>query len=57
MIDKSEIHKYGRSYHVNILVKNKKGLKNLFKIISLANTVYLYSCFFNDLAETSFHYP
>ena len=42
MINKSEIHKYGRSYHVNILVKNKKGLKNLFKIISLANTTYLY---------------
>ena len=42
MVDKSEIHKYGRSYHVNILVKNKIGLKNLFKIISLANTKYLY---------------
>ena len=42
MVDKNEIHKYGRSYHVNILVKNKTGLKNLFKIISLANTKYLY---------------
>ena len=29
-------------YHVNLLVKNKTGLKNLFKIISLANTTYLY---------------
>ena len=42
MIDKSEIHKYGRAYHVNVLVKNKTGLKNLFKIVSLANTKYLY---------------
>ena len=42
MIDKSEIHKYGRSYHVNVLVKNKQGLKNLFKLVSMANTTYLY---------------
>ncbi len=42
LVDKSEIHKYGRSYHVNILVQNKIGLKNLFKLISLANTQYLY---------------
>ena len=42
MIDKNEIHKYGRSFHVNILAKNKVGLKNLFKIVSLANTTYLY---------------
>lgn len=42
MVDKNEIHKYGRSYHVNLLVQNKKGLKNLFEIISLANTKYLY---------------
>lgn len=42
LIDKSEIYKFGRSYHINILVKNKVGLKNLFKLISLANTKYLY---------------
>ena len=42
LVSKDEIHKYGTSYHVNILAKNKKGLKNLFKIISLANTKYLY---------------
>ena len=42
LIDKKEIHKYGRTYHVNLLVKNKTGLKNLFKIISYANTTYLY---------------
>ena len=42
LVSKDEIHKYGRSYHVNILTQNKVGLKNLFKIISLANTKYLY---------------
>ncbi|HBA37653.1 MAG TPA: PolC-type DNA polymerase III, partial [Firmicutes bacterium] len=42
LVSKDEIYKYGRSYHVNILVQNKVGLKNLFKLISLANTKYLY---------------
>ena len=42
LVSKDEIHKYGRSFHVNILCLNKKGLKNLFKIISMANTKYLY---------------
>lgn len=42
LVSKEEIHKYGRAHHVNILVKNKTGLKNLFKLISLANTTYLY---------------
>ena len=42
LVSRNEIHKYGRSYHINILVKNKTGLKNLFKLISLANTKYLY---------------
>ena len=42
LVDKKEIHKYGRAHHINILTLNKTGLKNLFKIVSLANTVYLY---------------
>lgn len=42
LVSHDEIHKYGKSYHVNILAKDKIGLKNLFKIISLANTKYLY---------------
>jgi len=42
LVSREDIHKYGRSHHINLLVKNKKGLKNLFKIISLANTTYLY---------------
>lgn len=42
LISKDEIHKFGRTYHFNAIAKNKTGLKNLFKIISLANTIYLY---------------
>ena len=42
LISKDEIHKFGRTYHFNAIALNKKGLKNLFTIISLANTVYLY---------------
>ena len=42
LIEKNEIYKYGTSYHINLLVRNKTGLKNLFKLVSLANTKYLY---------------
>lgn len=42
LVSKNEMHKYGNAYHVNLIAKNKTGLKNLFKIISLANTKYLY---------------
>ena len=42
LVNKADIHKFGRNYHVNILVKNKQGLKNLFKIISIANTKHFY---------------
>jgi len=42
LISKDEIHKFGRTFHFNAIALNKVGLKNLFKIISLANTVYLY---------------
>ena len=42
LISKDEIHKFGRTFHFNAIALNKKGLKNLFKIISLANTTYLY---------------
>ena len=37
-----EMYKYGNTHHINILARNKKGLKNLFKLISYANTTYLY---------------
>ena len=42
LISKDEIYKFGRTFHFNAIALNKVGLKNLFKIISLANTTYLY---------------
>ena len=42
LIRKDEIHKFGRTFHFNAIALNKTGLKNIFKMISLANTVYLY---------------
>ena len=42
LIDKSEIYKFGRTFHFNALVINKKGLKNLFKMVSIANTKHFY---------------
>ena len=42
LVNKDDIHKLGRSYHINLLVQNKKGLKNLFRIISIANTKHFY---------------
>ena len=42
LVSTDEIHKYGRAHHINLLVQNKAGLKNLFKLVSLANTTYLY---------------
>ena len=42
LISKDEMYKFGSAYHFNAIALNKKGLKNLFKIISLANTTYFY---------------
>jgi len=42
MVSTDEMYKYGNTHHINLLTLNKKGLKNLFKIISYANTTYLY---------------
>ncbi len=36
-----ETHKFAREYHINLLALNKTGLKNIFKIVSLANTTYI----------------
>ena len=41
-VDEEELLKFSRPFHMSVLVKNKVGLKNLFKIISFANTKYLY---------------
>ncbi|MCR5787625.1 MAG: PolC-type DNA polymerase III [Bacilli bacterium] len=42
LVSKEEIHKFGRTFHFNAIALNRNGLKNLFKIISLANTKYFY---------------
>ena len=42
LVSEDDIIKFGRTNHINILVKNKVGLKNLFKIVSLATTTYFY---------------
>ena len=42
LVSKDEIHKFGRTFHFNAIALNKTGIKNIFKMISLANTVYLH---------------
>ena len=42
LVSKDEIYKFGRTFHFNAIALNREGLKNLFKIVSLANTTYLY---------------
>ena len=41
-VSKEDLLKFSRPFHMSVLVKNKVGLKNLFKIISYANTKYLF---------------
>lgn len=41
-VDIGELIKFTYPFHLCCLVKNKTGLKNLFKIISYANTTYLF---------------
>ena len=41
-VDVNELIKFSYPFHLCCLVKNKVGLKNLFKIISYANTTYLF---------------
>jgi DNA polymerase-3 subunit alpha (Gram-positive type) len=36
-----EVNKWCRECHVNIIAKNRAGLKNMFKLISFASTKYL----------------
>ena len=42
LIDEETAIKFAVPFHLTIIAKNSVGLKNLFKIVSLANTRYLY---------------
>ena len=42
LTDKEKTMRFSRPFHLTLIAKNSIGLKNLFKIISLANTKYLY---------------
>lgn len=42
MVNYDDLIKFAYPFHISILVKNNKGLKNLFKIVSIANTKYLF---------------
>ncbi len=42
LINIDEIYKYGRSYHVNLIAKDEVGLRNMYKLVSLASTDYLH---------------
>ena len=41
-VDMESLVKFARPFHATLLCKDRVGLKNLFKIISIANTKYLY---------------
>ncbi len=41
-IDQENLVRFAYPFHATMIAKNREGLKNLFKIVSLANTKYLY---------------
>ena len=41
-IDKEKLVRFSYPFHATLLAKDRIGLKNMFKIISIANTKYLY---------------
>ncbi len=41
-VDVASVIRFARPFHASVIAKDRIGLKNLFKIISIANTKYLY---------------
>ena len=41
-IDKEKLVRFSYPFHATLIAKDRTGLKNMFKIISIANTKYLY---------------
>ena len=41
-IDKEKLVRFSYPFHATLIAQNRVGLKNMFKIISIANTKYLY---------------
>ena len=41
-IDMESLVRFAFPFHAVLIAKNRVGLKNLFKIVSIANTKYLY---------------
>ncbi len=41
-IDTESLVRFSFPFHATMIAKNREGLKNLFKIVSIANTKYLY---------------
>ena len=42
LVNVDDLVRFSYPFHAVLLAKNKEGLKNLFKIVSIANTKYLY---------------
>ena len=40
--EKSNAYKHAISKHINVIVKNQTGLRNLYKIVSIANTMHFH---------------
>lgn len=41
-VDKESLIRFSYPFHATLIAKNREGLKNLFKIVSIANTKYLF---------------
>lgn len=42
LMSTEDVYKFGNSFHTTILAKNEIGIRNLYRLISFANTKYLF---------------